>query len=126
MEIRSSNRIKIKFSGNGEDCWLVVDREEQYAAWQSTADEKIEFFHEIAARRRDAESFRDLKDESIHIRGENYARKVKLPTEDFAIKIIIHNDPKFHGAAVDVEIAGRYTFATYRRNLKTICSLLCC
>ena len=126
LEIRSSNRIKIKFSGNGEDCWLVVDREEQYAAWQSTADEKIEFFHEIAARRRDAESFRNLKDESIHIRGENYARKVKLPTEDFAIKIIIHNDPKFHGAAVDVEIAGRYTFATYRRNLKTIRSLLCC
>ena len=122
---RANERLKIKFSGKGTEFYLVIDRNAHSAAWLNFPDAEIEYLRDIVKRRSDAESFRDLSGEPIHVWGENYARKIELPDAEFDVRLIIHNEAKFHGAVVDVEISGRYTFATYRRNLKQIDSVFC-
>ena len=125
LQFELSGYTEIRFSGTGNDCIFVFDPQKQLVAWCSSPDGKVEFFSDIVRRRSDAESFRDLAGEPIHVWGENYARKVDLPENSFSLKIILHNEPKFHGAVIDMEIAGKYTFATYRRDLKKIKSVSC-
>ena len=125
FSVKAEEMIKIRFSGDGRDCYLVINVHTQSAVWLSDPEDKIEFFCDIAKRRRDAESFRDLAGEPIHVWGENYARKINLPENTIDLRMIIHNEPKFHGAVIDVEINGKYTFATYRRDLKRIRSVVC-
>jgi sucrose-6-phosphate hydrolase SacC (GH32 family) len=122
-QLEFQDRIELKFSGSGNDCYLVIDTKEKYAAFLSNLNEKIEFFSDIVKRNKEAESFRNLAGEPIHVWGKNYARKLDLGNDVILLKLIIHNENKFHGAFIDVEIDSKYTFATYRDDLKAISSV---
>ena len=117
ISVQASGRVVIHFSGDGDEFFLVVDSGS--AAWSSDVEKKPEFFDEVVKRNREAKSFRDLAGEPLHVWGENFARRINTG-KDFLLKIIVHNEQKFHGAAVDVEIDGKYTIATYRRKIKRV------
>lgn len=120
IELQATDKCVICFSGTGKSCYLVIDAEKQCAAWLSSPEDQVEFFRDIVRRRPDAESFRDLAGEPVHVWGANYARKVILPQCGFALRIIVRNEAKLHGSFIDAEIDSKYTFATYRRDLKSV------
>ena len=117
--IESCGKLTVKFSDEQKSFYLIVDPEKGTASWMSNEDDIVEVIADIVKRRPDAESFRDLKEEQIHVWGENYSRRIQTE-KSFSLRIIIHNEPKFQGAFVDVELDKKYTFATSRRDLKSV------
>lgn len=106
----------------GAGCFLRVDPRKGLAGFVSEAGgDPAPSFREYLAAHPEVRTFQDLQKQpwKIHFWGGDFTREqLAFPETDWTLRVILCRDRKWNGTVIDVEIAGKYTLATYRYGLQ--------